>query len=576
VHSRLAFICILIIWGCLSVTAQSSSAAEKSVPTAKPAESTPTFRAVSRLVLLDAVVTGKHGEFIRDLKPADFTVLEDGKLEKISGFSAHLSTSQAPVENLQLPPNVYTNYTAPEPGHPITIVLLDMLNTERLERSYARQQMLKFLSSIPPGQPIALFALASKLEMLQGFTQSSDSLIAAAKHIIDNDVNAHLQTSAQDLSDAAAMDAILDAAAGRVPVTPASILDSLGDENNSQTDIRVRSTLLSLQALATMVAGYSGRKNLIWLSADFPIIFGPGFDLAFVSAPGSRHAVNANSYVDELHKTSAVLASSQIAVYPISVRGLQTSAPGASNMGGPPNSSSRALQTFSRWNTQYTMDDIARETGGEAFYNQNDLRKLMQRSLDEGTNYYTLAYVPQDHNWDGRYRKIEIKVSVEGAKIRYRSGYYAAPDVATNQTDAAHLLAAAMQPAVPESTSLLFKVKVVPPQAQGQTVSIDFAVSPSNLSFADGPDGRKDTTVDFMAVALDRSLKEAGLATNTVAASMRPDTYQQVIKTGFPGHLDLNLKPGNYVLRLGVIDRNTGKIGTLDVPLKVMVETTQK
>jgi hypothetical protein len=162
-------------------------------------------------------------------------------------------------------------------------------------------------------------------------------------------------------------------------------------------------------------------------------------------------------------------------------------------------------------------------------------------------------------------------VSVEGAKLRYRNGYYAAADVATNGNDAAHLLAAAMQPAVTESTSLLLEVKVIPPEAEGKTVSIDFAVSPSNRFFEDGADGRKNTTLDFMAVALDKSLKEAGLATNTIT---RPETYQQVLKTGFPGHLELNVKSGNYVLRLGVIDRNSGEIGTLDVPLSGMLKTT--
>jgi hypothetical protein len=129
---------------------------------------------------------------------------------------------------------------------------------------------------------------------------------------------------------------------------------------------------------------------------------------SFTSAPGTRNAVNANFYVQALHKTSATLASSQIAVYPISVRGLETNGPGASDMGGVLGFSDRALQTFTRWSTEYRMEDIARETGGEAFYNQNDLRNLTLRRLDEGTSYYTLAYVPEDRDWDGRYRKMEV------------------------------------------------------------------------------------------------------------------------------------------------------------------------
>jgi VWFA-related protein len=540
---------------------------------ANAAENTPTFHASSRLVLVDVVLTGKHGEFVRDLKPGDFTVLEDGKPQKIAGFSAHTSAEAAnSAPQLQLPPNVYSNFSTLEPGHPITIVLLDMLNTEYMERAYAREQMLKFLRSLPEKQPVALFVLGSTLEMLQGFTESSDSLIAAAKSILDNDVNAHLQTTAQELSDAAAMDAMLATFDGRSPASPTSILYALQQQQAAQIDVRVFSTLRSLQALATMVAGYSGRKNLIWLSADFPIALGPGFDLQFVAAPASRAGNSSGLFVDDLRRTSALLASSQVAVYPISVRGLTTETTSAAAMGPDSGINHKVL---GRWDQETTMDDIARETGGEAFYNQNDLRSLMQRSLDEGTNYYTLAYIPQNAKWDGGYRKIEVKVAAAGVKLRYRNGYYAIPDFSSNQ-DAAHLLAEAMQPGVPESTSVLFKVQVLPPTAARKTVTIDFAISPSNLTFLDAPDQRKKATVDFMAVALDRNQKESGVASNTVSAAMRPETYAQVLHTGFPGHLDLQVKPGSYVLRIGVIDRNSNKIGTVDVPLQVPNETAQK
>jgi hypothetical protein len=266
-----------------------------------------------------------------------------------------------------------------------------------------------------------------------------------------------------------------------------------------------------------------------------------------------------------------------MALYPISVRGLTTDVDTAASMRITGTSQSEGQQrTFARWGVQDTMEDIARETGGDAFFNQNDLRSLMQRSLDEGTNYYTLAYSPQDHNWNSSYRKIEVRVAAEGVKLGYREGYFAVPEQTADQKTAAQLLAAAMQPSVPESTSLLFKAQVLPPANGRKTISIDFAVSPSALAFTAGSDQRQNATLDFMAVALDRNQKESGVASNTIAATMRPETYQEVLKTGFPGHLDLELKPGRYLLRLGVIDHNNQKIGTLDVPLQIPGETAKK
>ena len=558
---RVAFACgfAFLICGYLVAQTANPSAAQGSAAST-PDNGVPTFHATSRLVLVDVVVTGKKGDFIRGLKPGDFTLWEDGKPQRISAFSAHLESGPVPpAQEVELPPHQYTNYAAAAPDHPITIVLLDMLNTQFTDRTYARLEMLKFLAAMPSGQPVALFVLGSKLRMVQGFTQSSDALVAAAKSILDKNEAAHLQTGDQDLEGAARIDVIT----GRAPATASSVLESLKNEQAFQIDVRIRSTLISLQALSQMVAGYPGRKNLIWLAGDFPIAFGADFD------KDSRQ-LNYVAYERDVHELSSRLSSAQIAVYPIDVRGLQAGS-GATGLSqaSAAGFSQQQSAVLSRWNTEFTMSDIARETGGEAFFNQNDLHGLMMRSLSEGTNYYTLAYVPQDHDWNGKYRKIEVKVATEGVKLRFRNGYYALPDPVSNGTDAGRLLAAAMLPSVPESTGLLLRVQVLPPDAERKSASIDFAVDPSDLTFVDGPEQRKQTIVDFMAAASDKNQKDAGSVVSTVNASLRPETYQQVLKTGFPGHLDLDLKPGTYVLRLGAIERASDKIGTVDVPITV-------
>ena len=119
------------------------------------------------------------------------------------------------------------------------------------------------------------------------------------------------------------------------------------------------------------------------------------------------------------------------------------------------------------------------------------------------------------------------------------------------------------------------KVQVLPPDEHRTSVSIDISLIPRQISFLD-VDQSKNATVDFMAVALDKTLKRAGAVSNTVDATLQPERYQSILKAAFPGHLDLELKAGNYVLRVGAIDRNSQKIGTVDVPLNIPAETTQK
>jgi hypothetical protein len=272
-----------------------------------------------------------------------------------------------------------------------------------------------------------------------------------------------------------------------------------------------------------------------------------------------------------MRATFAALTSAQIAMYPIDVRGLESAGMGAGLRSAPSNAQrSRRIDTL--WSTQFAMKNIADETGGEAFYNRNDLADAMRRSLDEGTNYYTLAYVPRNHEWNGEYRKIEVKVGVEEAKTRHRSGYYALADLRRDADAADQLLADAMRYTVPESTRLLMKVQVLPPSGERKSVSIDFAVVAAGLDFAEVPDQQKNAVVEFSAVALDKNWKQAGAASKTIDVSLQPETYRRVLLAGFPGHLDLEVKPGRYRLRLGVMDRRNQRIGTLDVPLEVPAE----
>jgi VWFA-related protein len=273
------------------------------------------------MVLVDVVVTDK-GEFVQDLKPGDFTLLEDGKPQRISAFNAHSSLKNTgPEQKIQLPPNQYTNFTSQPPDRPITIVLLDMLNTERMDQAYARSQMIKFLEQLPPGESVALFAMRNKLSMLQGFTDSSDKLIAAAKAITG--YKSPMMTTEAELEDSE-----YRATMGGSSATSVSdgLLNVLYSEVSFQNDQRVRMTLASLQTLAHSVSGYAGRKNLIWLTGGIPFLAGPELSK---SAP-----LQQRDYYNALRETQSLLASTQIAVYPVDVRGLTTLSPPIGSING--------------------------------------------------------------------------------------------------------------------------------------------------------------------------------------------------------------------------------------------------
>ena len=161
-------------------------------PSGLPAQDLPngsTLRLTSRLVYVDVVVRERSGQVLRDLTQQDFKVEEDGKPQKVDFFQAH-SLKQAGLPAGRQTPTpaapqlFYSNIANRDAASgAINIILFDLLNTPRSDLIYARKQLLKFLSKLPPGQSVALFVLRNNLQMVQNFTGSSDRLLAAAQSI---------------------------------------------------------------------------------------------------------------------------------------------------------------------------------------------------------------------------------------------------------------------------------------------------------------------------------------------------------------------------------------------------------
>jgi VWFA-related protein len=138
----------------------------------------PTLRVSTHLVLLDVVVTDKTGKPITGLSSDDFTVRESGKPQKVSFFTAPAQTVASPAP--ALPPGVYSNAPAYRTaGGPPTVIVLDAANTQYRDQTFARLQMLKFVTNqYKPGQRIAIFTLTNNLSLVQDFTDNPDVLRA--------------------------------------------------------------------------------------------------------------------------------------------------------------------------------------------------------------------------------------------------------------------------------------------------------------------------------------------------------------------------------------------------------------
>jgi hypothetical protein len=110
---------------------------------------------------------------------------------------------------------------------------------------------------------------------------------------------------------------------------------------------------------------------------------------------------------------------------------------------------------------------------------------------------------------------------------------------------------------------------VLPPDTTHKTVRIDYAINPHDVIFAGTPENTRRVTLDLMAVAWDKEGKDAGHSSDRIDSSVPTKAYEEVMRSYIPAHQELELKPGTYTLRLGVVDRSSRKIGTMDVPLTI-------
>ena len=557
-------------------------APDKEAKEQKPApvyESATVLKSITRLVVVDVVATEKDGA-VTDLKQDDFTVLEDGKEQKIRVFNfqqPHVNASGPVAVAVSKPPeNVYSNAARFSASSALNILLLDALNTNLPHQAYVRDQMIRYLEKMPEGQPVAVYMLSTKLTLLQDFTDDPAVLKKVAKGIKNN--MSPLLDNAAGGPDVELLPAGL-ADSGIMPAQMFSAIQSFEQERVAfQTDMRITYTLNALTTISRALSGYPGRKNLIWISEAFPLTIDPNMELTGDTFAGTRN------YGAQIAEAADSLIDAQIAMYPIDARGLvppsmfDASNSGRDRFGRSMSRPGRMPAAMSAESAQLqsvhgAMQEMADRTGGRAFYNTNGIDGAIRKSIDDGSTYYTLAYYPENKNWNGKFRKIHVKVNRSGVKLRYRLGYYAVDPTLfaeKNQKQQDSAFALALSPDSPIATGLPFNALVMPPaEATPKTVRVNFGVDPHAISFERLPDGLQHAQLECTIQAFSAKGKLVRGVATTVKAAFKPDTFSKVMQDTFPCQQSIDLEPGNYYLRLGVRDSRTGLIGTTNAKVAV-------
>ena len=279
----------------------------------------PTIRATTRLVLVNVVASDKSGKPVSNLEGNSFKMFESGKPQKPAIFDYERPAASKSEASPPLPPKIFTNRPSfHTPPGPLTMILLDALNTPARDQVYARRKLLSYLQTqLQPGQRLAIFSLGEQLRLLQDFTTDPELLRSAIQGVSPEPSKA---LSLEDVKAATPPPPREAAAAGPYLRMLSSLKQLLAERGQMSVDGRVATTLSAFRMIARAVAGYPGRKNLIWVSGSFPLAFTMVAD--FGHTYRLNEIVSSRSYEHDIRETASQMGDAQISIYPVDARGL--------------------------------------------------------------------------------------------------------------------------------------------------------------------------------------------------------------------------------------------------------------
>jgi VWFA-related protein len=380
-------------------------------------------------VVVDVVVRDSAGQPVTDLAEADFTLLEEGIEQEISTMTV-VAPSQRGGDLTDVPAGndgQVSRYLARE-AQTVTAILFDRLTPEsRRDAWIAARSYLE----VPERSNdfVGVFLGGLSLQTIQTFTNNRKALEIA------------LQTAAKW--------ATTFQTASRIGTgtgeTPATIGAEYGGASNSGSrDMRV-DTLAGLGAaldgafrgLENLQHGHAGITSLRWLVEALAVLPGRKSLIYFSDSLPLTGAHGGEGLRARFHELIRLANRANVTIYSIDAVGLRVHSQQLANGLALSRAGARALESeggggvgnanemLLAGTTSQVFNRLSRETGGFAIENTNDLAGGFRRIDADRRFHYLLTYTPRNQDFNGEFRRIEVKVGRPDVSVRARSGYLA-------------------------------------------------------------------------------------------------------------------------------------------------------
>jgi VWFA-related protein len=568
-----------------------------------PPESGSTIRATSTEVLLDLIVRDKHGKPVRNLKPGEVEIFENGVRQEIKAFR-FVSLRDSQEKKHQGSPAV-----AFRPLRATNVVSVVFHNLNPVARTRALEAVQEFVTGhLQPDTYFGVFNLDDRLTGILPFTMDRTEVLKAAKNSF----------MAQPVDFGRASESLLTASLNRPAVNV--VVNTAA--HTASVSMTVRGGEISRSSVAGADVSSGAGANAL-----------RGDQVAerttFNNIAGMRETDRIRTMIDQLGSlpgrktillvTTGLLTTGDsdlfqtlvdrataggITVYPLDVTGLsETSSSQAANLAlGEVAGTSRSQTQSTRAgeagqgsnlaamkerslqndnvqlavrasDTQASLRALAEGTGGFLIANTNDFRKSFQRVSDDVMAHYEVAYRPASDKFDGRLRKIDVKLARADVAVESRTGYFAMPDL--NGAPARppfEMMGLAALNTDPLPHDFEFRTSVFQFRKEGSKSASALVIEVPGTSLEPRPradTGKqslhasalvlvKDATgqiVDRYGVDSPFEIPEANLA----AVRATPITYTHPVV----------LPPGRFTVETAVLDREAGRSSATVAPLEI-------
>jgi len=539
------------IYGVVALLALGAAGQQQQSPSSPASAPNVTFTTSSNLVIVDVTVKDpKTGAPIEGLKPTDFTLLEDGKLQKISTFEFQkLAVDPEPPEaapslddQRALPEDPKTTITLPSHNQiqyhdkRLLVLFFDFSNMGIPEQLRAQDAALKYVDTqMTESDLMAILIYTTAVQVKTDFTPNRDQLEAVIK--------------AFPIGEMSEMADVADTGSDDSQDTGAAFVADETEFNLFNTDQK----LAAIEDVVHKLSALPEKKVLVYITNG-------------ISKTGIENQAQLEASIN-----AAVKAN--VAIYPIDARGLMADPPGggaskaASRGSGIFNGSAYNSQRAAINDSQETLSTLASETGGKVFLDSNDLSLGIVQAKNEFRSYYILGYYTTNSKLDGKYRNISVKLTNKNisAKLDFRRGYFGDKVWGKfNGADKEQQLQQALSSPDPQTDLPLaleadyFRISPV-----AYFVPVSVKIPGSVIELAEKRNGG-ETEFDFVGQVIDERKHIVAKVRDFIKVKLPASETEKLATRNFHYDAGFTLAPGRYRIQFLVRENHSGKMGTFD------------